>query len=827
MHNDIEYSGLNGRDKLIEELKNQYLTKSAATLTYIQASCGQGKSYITNKLIDELPHKLPNSKLKIFWTFADALSPINDYGKIAKASQVSISGGAAGISAGLTLGWQNESSQYEKIRQILGPKGNKNILICVDSIEYLSDELQFLIFQIIKNIPRLEKDYNKSIFMLMTGVRNIYEDIIRKYEGSFKIVKLPKYKARDIKEYFDKEHKFLKFDADKIYSLCNGNLNLADFLYNDLIIQENPYLDTLTDIVQRRLALIKEQGTAKELNDRDMEDIIFAAALAIKKFSVQYLRKIVDKDAVQIKNGLEIACNESLLKEEIEKHYSFISEEIQEYMTELAVNKREDIFIAYYNYYAKNEPDQYFLRAYYIYKYQGYLSQPSRALLLLAYCFAKKIYDEPKTKRIESFLLAESIDPKTKESFLKLQNFFDDIHDEADISVIASDYNTLVNDIDDMALRAEITSEYFEYLYRKTPMDTPEASLILEKCYSYVKNELTLSNLNMEGFEKIDETMLRLKIIYAIAPCYLDQKNDYVRFDNLYKLIESLTAISPKGRSKSIGEYIENVFNRKAFLFVNQAACDPYYEKAMYYFKQNEIWVEYYVTLVCQAGSYIVTQNFQNAIAICQKVEKECEEKDIRLPQIEKLHNNRIIAEFLLIEQTETLAKAIKAAKKAITALKKLLNKQKNATQYVIYTNICSLYLYTDNKKQYINYKQKLEKLYGCTNIADINDENVDDFYRYYFSWFELYCAIRDEDWEKAKMIAEALEDFIPALFRKQEIFWKRKIDSAKALISNKNTMDAYDFCHKLVSTKRQEQSLAKFFYRGLMVSDIQYTSYF
>lgn len=487
MRNNTEYSGLNGRDQLVEELKDQYLTESAATLTYIRASCGQGKSYIINKLIETLPHRLLDSKIKIFWTYADALTPINDYGKIARINQVGISGGAVGFSAGLTLGWQNESSQYEKIRQILRPIGDQNILICVDGIEYLSDELQFLIFQIIKNIYRLERDYDKKIFVLMTGAQSIYEDIICKYGISYKIVELPKYIAIDIKQYFETEHKFLQFDADKVYSLCSGNLNLADFLYNDLVIQENSYLDTLAEIVQRRLAFIKEQGTAKQLNDRDIEDIIFAAALAIKKFSVQYLRKIVDKDAVQIKNGLDIACNESLLKKEIEKHYSFISDEIQEYMTELAFANREDIFILYYNYYAKNEPDQYFLRAYYIYKYQGHLSDASRVLFLLAYCFASKIYDEPKIKRIESFLLADSIDPQTKEFFKTLKKFFDDIHGEADISVIASDYNALKNDIDDMTLSAEITSEYFEYLYRKTPMDTPEASLILEKCYSYAK----------------------------------------------------------------------------------------------------------------------------------------------------------------------------------------------------------------------------------------------------------------------------------------------------------------------------------------------------
>ena len=111
--------------------------------------------------------------------------------------------------------------------------------------------------------------------------------------------------------------------------------------------------------------------------------------------------------------------------------------------------------------------------------------------------------------------------------------------------------------------------------------------------------------------------------------------------------------------------------------------------------------------------------------------------------------------------------------------------------------------------------------------MADITDERNDDFYRYYFAWFELYCALNDGNWDDAKKIADSLNNFVPALFRKQEIFWEKKLDAVKELIRNKEKKNAYDFCNNLVQTKRQEQMLSKFFYRGLMLSDLQYTSYF
>ena len=109
---------------------------------------------------------------------------------------------------------------------------------------------------------------------------------------------------------------------------------------------------------------------------------------------------------------------------------------------------------------------------------------------------------------------------------------------------------------------------------------------------------------------------------------------------------------------------------------------------------------------------------------------------------------------------------------------------------------------------------------------AGIVFENIDDFYRYYFSWFELYRKIVCENWEDALQQIEQLDNFVPALFRKQEVFWLKKNDAVKAIIASRKKVSPYDFCHNLVETRRNEQSLSKFFYRGLMLSDLQYTSY-
>lgn len=816
------YEGLDGRNTLIEELKEKYSAKSAESIILIQASRGQGKSYVINKLKEEIPHK----EFTVFLNYEDELRTVSAYKGIKKINSIELSGGVASVSIGFSIGWSNESSQYEKIRNMFASYLKKNILICVDNIENISDEMRFMILQIIKNIKRLENDYKKKIFVLITSTLDIYNDYILEYTISNKLIKLPKYTLNDIEKFFKLQKRLINADNIKIYSLCQGNLNLADFLYDEMCIQNNNYLETLSDVVNRRLAILKLQGEQKELSSNDIEDIIFSASLAIKKITAQLLNNIVEKKVSLITQGLDIACEEYLLEKDWKRYYVFISDEIQEYIAELSIERREDLLISYYNYYTQNEPDEYYIRAHYIYKYQGHLNDLSETLFLLAYSFAKKLSDDPKIKMIEKIFCSTNVDENRRLHFEKIRNFYDDIMNEADWSKIGFDYEELENTYLDMTVLAEVSCEYFGLLYRKTPMNTPTASRLLNKCIGYAENELIIDNAEIEGILQIDEKILRLKIIYDIAPCVLDQRNDYDMFQKLYNLSKELNGNKISKKQKKLSEYIENVFNRKAFLFVNQASCDIYYEKAKKYFGKNEIWLEYYITLVCQAGTYIVIQEFEKAIQISQKVKKECEERKISLPQIEKLYNNEAIAEFLLAE-LGTMANAKRAAKKSLSKLKKLINKEANATQFVIYTNICSLCLYIDDRKQYYKYKSMFEKIYNCKNLADTTDESIDDFYRYYFAWFELYCALNDDNWNDAEKIADSLINFVPALFRKQEIFWDKKLSAVKELIKNKEKKNAYDFCNNLVQIKRQEQILSKFFYRGLMLSDLQYTSYF
>ena len=185
-----------------------------------------------------------------------------------------------------------------------------------------------------------------------------------------------------------------------------------------------------------------------------------------------------------------------------------------------------------------------------------------------------------------------------------------------------------------------------------------------------------------------------------------------------------------------------------------------------------------------------------------------------------------IIADFLRYEQCHTKKHCFKYAKKVVKKLRKQLHHIPCATEFVIITNICSLNLYYGNITEYLKFKKYLENLMDCDDVSNIDDEDVDDFYRYYFAWFEIYRYILEEKWQNAEIITNSLKNFVPSLFKKQEVFWDKKLLALKQIILNGKILDGYDFCNKLVPLKRRSSELASFFCRGLMLSDLQYTSY-
>lgn len=818
----IKYTGLESRTKLGHELATQYAENNADPIIYLLGNHGSGKSFVVDNILEQLKD---NKKMIKYITRGDEFIKYGSASTSKTVNSFSISAGSPLFSLGFGIGWDNNTSNYTYIRNLLRKVFVSDVLFCVDGLSQLDSRIRAIVSLIIHYIKKLQADFKVAINLLITDTTFIqipFEDI--------KVYELVKYSKADIRQFLEAKHSLLPIQEDEIATiaeLSDANLYLADFLYEEKINYGSNYLEAIEKVVNRRMDHLKESGKNENLNEFELEEVIFSASLSIKKFTVTILSEIVKQEASKVFCELNVAKEEELIIQDIEEYYDFLSYDIKRLLADKTIQKRKDWLLTYYIYYTENEQDEYYYRAYYLLKYQGRLTSASFSLLMLAYSAALEVMDVTKGAMIKEQLF-HSNEQTYKQAFREIEELYHCLSANSSYEKVEKAYYAIQSDGFELPLKAELARAYFHYLYVNTPMNSPRSIFIMNQCKEYALNELYIDIPSVELKYSVDESVLRLRIIYDIAPCILDQMNQYSDFQLLYQKSKELTQKnlrSPRGRN--MGLYIENVFNRKAFLFTNQMQCHVYYEKAKKYFKDKEIWDEYCITLVCEAGTDIVVQQYKEAINCCNKVLGICEEMDLKLPLVEKLYNNKTIAEFLLEEQTATSqSKRMTAARQAIKVLKELLTNHPSATEYVIITNICSLSLYCNNDRQYMSFKKRIEKMYVCHDISDINNYNIDDFYRYYFAWFELYRNIRDKHWDKAAEICDDLNGFVPALFQKQELFWDEKNAGVKRIITDRQTISSYDFCNNLVKNKRREQILSKFFHRGLMLSDIQYTSY-
>lgn len=833
---EYRYKNLEGRNRLIDKLTNGYISALAPSVTLILGNHGSGKSYVIFNVINKIHRMNSNNKLQIYISEDDKLSL---YGNSSKKSIDNIEATISlpirwgiGIDIATTASAEKNDSQFNQICNILKKKFSSDLLICLTDYSNLDNKVKYLIGLLVKNITNLENIFNHHLYFLISNVddscitdflpctieRNILED----------------YDENDILQYLTDKHKVIVDKEDieekirQIKKICASNLKLVDFLYVDLVEQDADFFRALDSVVTYRINQLKKDGLTRNVNEYDMEDIILSSSISLKNFGSQEIASITHKETNTVRESLYLAQKQVILEKNSSNFYSFACDEVQAILKKELNYKNRERYLDYYTYYSSREQDQYFLRAYYLWAYNEHLKNEIFALLILSYSEAISFNNLEQIKKIEG-LFAKEQNTYYYNDFEIIKSFYSSLcQDMPDYDNIKKIYHDLQKDYFEIPLKAELARAYFHFMYKNYKPWDLQIKQILNQLIQYAEESIYLMFSQYPiDIPVIDETVLRLRIIYNIAPYILDTLNDTELFKRIYDRSLSLSQnMKISQSSKSIAKYVENVFNRKAFLFVNQTQCNIYYDKAKKYFYDNQIWDEYCVTLICEAGTDIVIQKYDEAIEACRKAMQVSSENEILIPHPQKMANNMIVADFFRYEQSHSKKYCFRYAKKATQKLKKQLRRIPCATEFVIVTNICSLNLYHGNIGEYLKFKKYLERLMECADVSDVGDEDVDDFYRYYFACFEIYRYILEGKWQQAEKITNLLNGFVPALFRKQEVFWDKKLLAFKKIILNQEILDGYDFCNKLVPLKRRSSELASFFCRGLMLSDLQYTSY-
>ena len=708
---------------------------------------------------------------------------------------------------------------------------NSNIVIMQPNVDSISDCARTILRIITNNRNYIEKNTGKSISLVCSYDENNtvrINDFLFDYTYSFKnysikdintiLINTGRIKVDTIKNYGNK--------IKKLYDISNGNFNLVNIIYKDIFLSDINYSNSLSEIVKKRIEYIKLHKSNEMVSSKDLEDIILTCSLCVDCFNHQIISYSSKKTKEKVVEGFQIYTTERLIEEKANQ-YSFISDEIKQILEQhQSLNKRIS-YIELYNYLSHFKCDSYYERAFYLMRYYNEINIDVLSLFILS---VSKSYILGEYWRIEKITDMIYNEPTGllyySEIFIHYINAFKYFENKDYLNAI-KELDLINENITNTIIRTEVNRLRFKCYYYGDNTNNIDCIKTINKLKNIAQKELKIE-LEEKSFFSVDEFILRLQILLEISPCIIDDYNDCQTFDELYTLIISICRkIETENLSTFTTNYLLNIFNRKAFLFSNSMVSDVYYEEAKSFFFRNHILDEYCITLICYAGSLLFSSEFKKAVTLCKEVIDIITKQNIVIPTPEKLYNNLYIAEFLNREQFSSKREAIKYGNIISQKLYQIANELSSSpSKNVILTNVASLALYSNNFNLYSRAKCDIEESLNCSDVSNVLDSRINDFYRYHFAWFEIFFNIQKSDWDSVTDKFAQVEYFVPALFQKTEDLIQEKNKYIKELIIKKESIDSYDFCNNLVKTTNPKASYNSLYYRGLPLSDLQYTSY-
>lgn len=798
----MTFSGIQGRDNAIEYILNKY-SKGEYRDFLVIGEKGTGKKYILNRIINEL---VDYENLSVYKPVGDEFIDCNEYIYTKKISKASIQFNLSTF-FGISISTDERSkTKTNYILNILRKIPNNNIAFIISDWNDLTIEIREFVNILIKEKDFFTSQTNKSYFFIISNEQP--ESMLVKFE----YIELAKYLERDVIDYLISTFDFDESKAIRIFNLCGSNLNLVTLLAQELDEKNAIYENTLENLILHKLDECKRKAQEKDIRSEQIEHIIITCAFCLRSFTNEEISHITELNSKIVSDSFHISTNENLFVQE-NMTYDFLSDEIKNIL-QTRFNYNSSTYIDYYKYLTQNKPDEYYQRALYIIKYHNTITKNAASLLVLSLLLNHIQLWETNYNNIEKIIYQYNIKylalfQKIKAFYIAYRNGQGELANES----IKGYDKLLLNSVGNAAIERAI----FQNNY-KCKQKIQVESLYYNLMY-YINNPLYILEDNICNNE---ELLLKLKIIYTLLPYVIDDRNDIDTFNILNEqgnvIYRNLCSMPYEIKGLT---YMKNIMNRKAFLFAHPKATSSYYIEAELYFRENEIWDQYCMSLISHAGTLLACGEYQDSISLCKEALKVINEKKILLDAPQKLYNNYYIAIFLNKEKNlSDKALLFKEAETTISKLKKLLTSESNASNHVILTNIASLQLYCDKFDDYLFTKTIIESSLQCEDVSDLNDDSVNDFYRYHFACFELYYLQRNEKWEECVNLIKHISAFVPALFKKFENMLEDKFHFFMKKLSAHISLDGPDFC-----LWRKTIKSSTFLDRGLLLSDLQFTS--
>lgn len=807
----MEKCTIRNREKAAEMITDS-IKNHSKTLFMLCGAKGSGRKYVLNLVGEELfvTHR-------IFGLFDNEIFELNKkHKKYEYHAEINFS-----FYAGISLSASsNQSSKLNYIISTLRRYVKKRpICFLIPNVDRVSGPAIDFLKNLLEHREYISGQIKQPIFFIFSAKKGW----LHNFDVDLEIT-LEDYDKNDIIEFLVQTHQYdarllaiLDRNINTLYKLCGTNFNLINSFHENILYGDsNRDIDS---ILHEKIAEYIESGAKDSLNAKDMKLILEISSLCLSSFNKSIVAKVSQCNENDVELCLKYAREEYFLENFLD-NYDFISDEIKQKLAVKALDSYQSRYVDFYNFVTANNEDDYYQRVAYLSISQNYNESELLSLLLLAIRRAATLRDDSTRLKVEDIIRRcnNHLLVQVLENYMRAI----DLHIEGDCVLSNSFIDKIDTALLNVVSRAVVTHLKMRNMQlANAPAD--KLRVIAAQLYETAKNPLQINPGPL--FYHNEEYALKLSIIYDLAPYYLDDENNQDVFNDLFAMSQAIARkLHLQGGDCTYADYIINIFNRKAFLYASPENSIVYYNQALAYFEANKIYDQIAITLSGRAGMEIAMQCYEEAIKDCRKAQKLIETYGLIIPQSEKIQHNLLIAEFLQYEKTEgSYINIKKYADKTIKKLKTFLCGEHTALEHVTLTNIASLYLYGLDLYNYKQTKRQLEKSLGCNDVSDVANVNVNDFYRYHFAWFEFYVKIVQSHWDEAQAIIDSLEDFC-AVLMKNEAKHKARILVAKRIIETRCVPAPYQYCANMTKDFPNIHSHLKL--RGLMLSDLQFTSY-
>ena len=812
------------QDKHFNKLYNE-LVENEAPLIFFTGYQGCGKSTIIQNLAEKLKETWEVFLLKgmgktsppysSWYTEAQTSSLIPNISVGVKIQPegwpINFGLDIKGISKELFL-----NNNEQNIRKAISKKANSsNILFLVDDYNSWDQASKELLIKIVNHRDSiLGKSKKVHVILIDTEIDKL-ESLTNLFSNSGLKVHIDDIPHKDIIDIINHIFNITtseKHDFDRIIQFTSYDLDLIQMAVQyESIYGNDEQISTLRTLFEQR---ISHMADCQKQVCQTLEYV----SIINSPFTAKEAAHLLNKEPMNAEDDLYKAFELDFLQKE--HAYNFSNKEIQQYFEDQLKNRKKHLHHKFSEYLQKYHPENYLNRAHHIFQSHdvgnvsnGEDAKNSAYYIAIDMVRRMEIMGDIKEVFIEK-LLNEKIDSLPSLVKQKIKSNISSYH-RGSFLIRLGEYKNAISVL--WKIEHSFSSEVFRIEVMRQRLlsliqiadDSSSIKETADEIYDHITNS---------GF---DEDEIWCKAALLLFGVYRDRHIDIDKFKILQSGFESRMN---KYMSRAVFISMNIKYCSKASLFYPTLIAVERTEISNEHYRNNNDPLNLYFSLCNNAGNRIVCGQYTDAelrLLECEDIIQN--NPEIKFPSLYKIHNNKIINQFLQSEgylydhSSRDRDMIILAAKNSIAELKNLIKTQGEETSYVIKFNLLSMFMLCNKTEQIDEMLLKFEQNYN----------NLDVFYQYYFQSACCSKNILIGKYSKASYHLEILKNlYVPLLATSFKIFDRRN-QVLQELITEQFSGDAFNFNYEFIKRgMKKYDAPSSFWGRGFLLSDLQFLSF-